>query len=288
MLLMIVIAGLIYFCQDRRCMMPGDRPKVGLALSAGALRGFCHLGVLQVLDAEGIPVDYIAGSSIGALIGAFYAAGFDMSFLSRIAKHLRLRHIVDPTFPRQGFLLGQKINDFLRLFFRDTTFEQLKVPLAVVATDLRYGKEVVFKEGSVIDAIRASIAIPGIFAPVYQNDQVLVDGGLVNRVPVSIVREMGADIVIAVKINLPVTAQRLRNVADIIMQSFDLMQVQVMEHKMLAADIIIEPNVAGYSRTGFEHVEQCVEAGIVATRIKLPLFKSLCTKYTSDSHVPKG
>lgn len=250
------------------------RPKIGIALSAGAFRGFCHLGVLQVFAEAGIPIDYIAGTSMGAVIGALYAAGLDLKMLIGIAKHLRLKNIIDPTFPRRGLLLGQKVTGLLHLFLRDLTFDQLKVPLAVVATDLSRGTEVVFREGHVVEALRASIAVPGIFTPVYRGNQVLVDGGLVNRVPVSTVRKMGAEVVIAVKIGLPAAQKRLQNVADIILQSFDVMQLQIMACKGQHADIIIEPDVVDFSPARLRNVDRCIQAGAVAARQALPLIKS--------------
>lgn len=255
--------------------MAGRKTKIGLALGAGALRGLCHLGFLQALKEEGITVDFVAGTSIGALVGAFYAAGSDLKMLGDIAKHLRLRHLIDSVFPRQGLLLGKSVTELLRLFLRDITFAELQVPLAVVATDLRSGTEVIFREGQVVEAVRASIAIPGIFTPVRQGRQVLVDGGLVNRVPISTVRAMGAERVIAVNIKPSVTQNRLHNVADIILQSFVILQTQVMAGRLQEADVVIEPNVEDISPARLDNVERCIQEGAEAARRSLPLIKSL-------------
>ncbi|HHY36826.1 MAG TPA: patatin family protein [Firmicutes bacterium] len=255
--------------------MAGRKTKLGVALGAGALRGLCHLGFLQVLKDEGITADYVAGTSMGAVIGALYAAGIDLCTIGEVAKHLRLRHLLDPVFPRRGLLLGKNITEILRLFLRDTTFAQLQIPLAVVATDLRSGKEVVFREGQVVEAVRASIAIPGIFTPLYRGEQVLVDGGLVNRVPISTVRALGAEKVIAVSINPAYTPNRLRNVAEIILQSFAILQTQIMADKLQEADVVIEPRVEDINPASLDEVERCIQEGAAATRRSLPLIKSL-------------
>lgn len=255
--------------------MGTSRPRVGLALSAGAFRGFCHLGVLQVLTAAGIPVDFIAGTSMGAVVGAFYAAGLDLDMLARVVEKLRLRHLVDPALPRRGLFLGNKITEIMHLFLKNITFDRLHPPLAVVATDLRQGKEVVLQEGKVVEAIRASMAVPGIFTPVHIEDRILVDGGLVNRVPVSVVRTMGAEIVIAVKISLPLTQKRLNTMPDILLQSFNIMQMQIMEYKLQDADVVIDPDVGQYSSSRLDCVSDCIAEGARAARRALPRIRSL-------------
>lgn len=256
--------------------MGKEKTKIGLALGAGALRGLCHLGLLQVFKEENIPISYIAGTSIGAVMGALYAAEKDLKTLIGIAKHLRLRHLVDPVIPREGFIQGKKITELLHLFLQDITFAELQTPLAVVATDLQYGTEVILQSGPVVEAVRASISIPGIFTPVIRGEQVLVDGCLVNRVPIETVRKMGAEKVIAVNILLPPFAhQRLRNVADILLQSFDILQLQVTAGKVRAAEVVIEPNVAGFSPARLEDVDRCIREGALAARLALPRIKSL-------------
>ena len=156
---------------------------------------------------------------------------------------------------------------------RDLTFEELTLPFAVVATDLCSGKEVIIKQGPG-GGDSSQHCHSGDFYPIYRQEQVLVDGSLVNRIPVSTVRSMGADIVIAVKINLPTPHRRPVNMADIILQSLDLMQVQLMQYKLQEVDLIIEPEVSGCSPVNFDHVEKCISAGIAATRSLLPQLKT--------------
>lgn len=195
--------------------------KVGLALGGGAARGGAHLGVLKALDEAGIQVDYVAGTSIGALVGAVYAAG-TIDELESFARGLEWRQMVtflDVAFPSSGLIDGQKVTRFIEELVGHRSFVGLSPPLSVVASDLNGGLEVVIHDGDLVDAIRASISVPGIFRPVRKGGALLVDGGLVNPVPVTAVRRMGADIVIAVDLNReailsgePREAQRHENV----------------------------------------------------------------------------
>jgi NTE family protein len=181
------------------------RPKcVGLALGAGAARGWAHLGVLKAIEERGIHIDCIAGTSAGSLVGAVYASG-SINELKEILLNLDwrevLRYFSDISFSRSGLVDGRKITAFLRENIHATTFDELPTRFKAVATDLKTGSEVVLSSGDVVEAIRASISFPGIFTPVPRDDQLLVDGGLVNPVPVNVVRAMGADVIIAVNVN---------------------------------------------------------------------------------------
>ena len=177
---------------------------VGVALGGGGARGWAHLGVLAAIEEAGIAVDFVAGTSMGALVGGIYAAGHARE-LREVAVQLNgrtvLYYFLDVTFPRSGIVDGKKIVDFVRKHVQETSIEGLKIPFQAVATDVLTGEEVVIKSGDLIEAVRASIAVPGMLTPVLRDGHVLVDGGLVNPVPGSVVRAMGADIVIAVDIN---------------------------------------------------------------------------------------
>lgn len=177
--------------------------KIGLALGSGASRGWAHIGVIEALEEAGIHPDFMAGTSIGAYVGAVCAAdglqrikdfALDMDWKKVIA-------YVDLVFPRSGFLDGRKVTDMLPELMQVEAFEELKIPFAVVATDMKNGEEVVFKSGKITPAVRASISVPGILIPVHYQDRWLIDGGVVNPLPVDVVRGMGADIVIAVDLN---------------------------------------------------------------------------------------
>jgi len=186
----------------------GGRPKIGLALGSGSARGLAHLGVIRAIEDAGIKVDFIAGSSMGALIGAIYASGkldeLEASF--RDFDWKKSASFFDVVLPKSGLLDGAKVSELVRAHIHHETIEMLAKPFAAVATDIVSGEEVVIRSGDVIEAVRASISVPGIFTPVRSNGHILVDGGLTNPVPVSAARAMGADIVIAVDLNHDVVA----------------------------------------------------------------------------------
>ncbi len=187
------------------------RKKVGLALSGGAARGIAHVGVLRVLAKEKIPIDFIAGTSAGAIVGAAYASHRDTDRLTEdalAANWTKMATLIDPILAKSGLIKGKKILSLISAFIGgNVDFTGLKIPFACVATDIDTGEEVVIDKGLVPEALRASISLPGIFAVVKRGERYLVDGGLTTPVPVEVVRRMGADIVIAVNVNPDVTSR---------------------------------------------------------------------------------
>ena len=232
----------------------GRRPKIGLALGSGSARGLAHLGVIRAIEDAGIRVDLIAGTSMGALIGAIHAAGkldeLEATFLSFDWK--KTVSFFDVVLPKSGLLDGARISELVRAHVNADGIERLPMPFAAVATDIVSGEEVVIRSGDVIEAIRASISVPGIFTPVRSNGRILVDGGLTNPVPVSAVRAMGADIVIAVDLNHEIVAgknmkpliatEKTISAADITSGMFARwvgdyrLSMQVIKQKLLAGD----------------------------------------------------
>lgn len=180
------------------------KPSLGLALSGGGARGLAHIGVLKELERAHIPVDYLAGTSMGGVIGAVYASGMSLDEIEAIAlefaKRRNLIKLVDPTMPRRGVFQGEQLHAFFRQYLHDLTFAELNIPLTLVAVDLNSGREALLCEGNVADAVRATISIPGLLAPVEDGERRLVDGGLLNNLPADVVRQMGADIVLAVDV----------------------------------------------------------------------------------------
>lgn len=262
--------------------------KVGLALSGGGARGFAHIGVLAVLEEEGIPIDMMAGTSIGAIIGAFYTAGKDIAEIEEIALNLTRRRIlslIDPTLPRTGFIKGQKVKAWLRSIIGDIDFEHLKMPFACVATDITTGEEVVIKQGSVVEGVRASASIPVIFAPAKWQGRYLVDGGLVDLVPVRVLREMGADFVIAVNVNSynadqsqgmnqeQPTNSKAPNIFNIVRRTLNIMEYQAAMSSLKQAEVTITPQV-GHIRPGnFRQTRKCILLGQRAARHTIPKIK---------------
>jgi NTE family protein len=179
------------------------RRKVGLALGGGAVRGFAHVGVLRVLELAEIPVDCIAGTSVGSVVGALYAAGLHSDGLLQLALSFRWSQVVRLVWPSQGLVSFSKLEAYLSRVVGDVTFSELTMPYAAMAADLATGQQVVLAEGKVAPAVHASCAIPGLVAPVELGGRLLVDGGIVNNLPISVVRDLGADVVIAVGLGSP-------------------------------------------------------------------------------------
>ncbi|MBC8401426.1 MAG: patatin-like phospholipase family protein [Candidatus Marinimicrobia bacterium] len=176
---------------------------IGLALGSGSARGWAHIGVIEALEENNIPIDCIAGTSIGAFVGAVYAAG-DINSLKEFALRMDWKMVLsyfDVVFPKSGFLDGKKVHDLFSMHTNAQTFADFRIPVRMLATDLNNGQQVILDSGNIIESIRASVSVPGVFTPVRRGDQMLVDGGLVNPVPVDMARAMGAAVVIAVDLN---------------------------------------------------------------------------------------
>ena len=192
----------------------GEHPKkIGLALGSGSARGWAHIGVIRALNDAGIQLDYVAGTSIGALVGAVYASG-NIDSLEEVVLKLdwkQIAYFLDVVFPKSGLIDGNKVADFIRTHVEEINIEELSLPFSAISTNLATGSEVVIQKGDIIEAVRASISVPGIFTPVRKNGTILVDGGLVNPVPVSVVREMGADFVIAIDLNHDIVSKKGRS-----------------------------------------------------------------------------
>ena len=263
--------------------------KVGLALGSGAARGPAHVGVLAVLEKEGIPIDIIAGTSAGAIVGAIYAQGKDAGQVKEVfldlARH-KLTRFIDPSLPRSGLIKGKKFKDLLASFIGgDLKFSDLRIPFACVATDIETGEEVVIDRGSVPEALRASISIPGIFTVVKRGGRYLVDGSLTNPVPVSLAKRMGADFIIAVNV-IPDVAGRSRqgakerakdfkepNIIHILLQSIYIGTYSLVRASFEEADIVIEPDVANIGAGEFHRAQEGILLGELAAQNSIPEIK---------------
>lgn len=255
--------------RDRRTdRMP--KPKIALVLGAGSARGLAHIGVLQVLKEQDISFDFIVGSSMGAMVGGIFSSGADIYLLDRMVEYMNHSILYDVNLPRQGFMAGRRISGFLELLTKHKDFQQLDPPLCVVATDLVTGERVVVEEGSVAEAIRASISIPGIFRPVRKEDRILVDGAVTDRLPVDVARECGADLIVAVDVTF-CEGKRvvIRNTWDVIMTALDIMQKQQFEAAAPQADILIQPAVGGFSPRDFDRSREIVDLGRQAALDKI-------------------
>lgn len=254
-----------------RRSQPGG-PAIGLALGGGFARGIAHVGVLKVLEEEGIPVQFIAGTSVGALIGAAYCSGLSPEELEDFAARVRFKHFARWTLSRYGFASNQRMIGFLNRLLKVKTFEELRIPLAVTATDFSTGEGVIFHSGPLIDPVRASCAYPGMFLPVKIRGRLLVDGMLSHSVPCVPLRHMGADRVLAIHLKGRWTNGDTgpRHLFDVIGQCFAIAQEMNSSLWQSSADLVIEPDVNGYKYDAFESSAELVRAGELATRAALP------------------
>jgi len=254
-------------------------PKIGIALSGGGARGIAHIGVLKVLEEEEIPVNFISGTSAGALIGGFYASGFNSKRLLELAKELKWSNIVRPKVSPSNLLnlkyvFSQDVlEDYVREKIGNKKFYELKIPACFVSCDLRTGEKIVFREGDVSIAMRASSAIPGIFEPVYYKHRILVDGGVVDKVPVDVLIEMGAEFIIASNVGKEVYSEEFGNLIDILSQIINIQANEISSIMLRKADVVIEPDTSGIKFYELNKWEMAVEKGIVETRRKMKEIK---------------
>ena len=219
------------------------KPKIGLALGGGAARGFAHIGVIKMLESQGIVPDYIVGTSAGAVVGSLYASGHDAFAMQKIAQQLDEKIFADWTLGGRGFLKGEDLQDFINQHLNMRPLEKLNKPFAVVATDLNTGERVVFRTGDSGLAVRASAAVPGIFQPTQFGGKTYVDGGLSSPIPVQAARDMGADFVIAVDISARPEGQPVDSLTAIIWQTTTIMGGVIGANELKGADVVIRPRL---------------------------------------------
>jgi len=246
-------------------------PSIGLALGGGFARGIVHVGVLKVLEEEKVPIGFVAGTSVGALIGAAYCSGVSPAELEAIAARVRFRDLARWTLSRYGFATNLRMISFLNKTLKVKTFEELHTPLAITATDFASGEGVVFTSGPLADPVRASCAYPGVFLPVTVNGRLLVDGMLAHSLPTKPVRDMGADRVIAVSLRSNWSnGDGPKHIFDVIGQCFSIAQNMNCAQARECADLVIEPDVTGFRYDDFERSADLVALGETATRAALP------------------
>jgi NTE family protein len=254
------------------------KPKIALVLGGGAARGFAHIGVIRALEQEKIPIDLIVGTSVGSLIGAIYAYDMSSIELEWTAFTLEKDNLFDyglmSAFTGMGAAKGDKLEEFVKSKVPVANIENLKIPFAAVATDLNRGTRVILDKGSVAKAVRASSAIPGVFPPVDHQGKILVDGGVIDNIPVSVAREKGADIVIAVDISENVFNFNITNVLDVMLQAITIMGAENAKVKRKDADVLIAPKVGDVGMLDFTQKKRCMLAGIDATQKMMPDIKA--------------
>lgn len=264
-------------------VLPPERPGIGLALGGGFARGFAHLGVLQVLEQNHVPISCIAGTSVGSILGAAYASGAPLARIVATCRTLRLRDIARWRVSRLGLASNHRLGDLIERVFEARLFEELQIPMAVVATDLNSGEPVVMTQGNLIDAIRASCAFPGLFQPVEIGTRWLVDGGLVAPVPTRAARDLGASFVLAVSVGLQDGySGSPSNIFQVVSRAVTAAQKHQLEVWERHADLVLRPDVQSLAWDDFDRAEEAMDAGAAAARRALPRIQAYLSRMEKE------
>jgi NTE family protein len=253
-----------------------EPPKIGLALSGGAARGFAHIGVIKTLQQHEVPIHCVAGTSAGAVVGALYCGGYDWRRMLEVAEHLRWRELISLNFSGLGVVSAEKLENLVRELLGDIDFSELHVPFRAIAVDIARGEEVHFSTGSVAEAVRASTSVPGIFQPLVEGETALVDGGVMNNLPTEVVRDMGAEKVIAVDLN----AHRPQNempvsLLDVSFRSFAMLLDCTSAEGREDADLLIQPDLTDFNYHDLSRAHELVARGEEAAAAQLAAIRAL-------------
>lgn len=264
-------------------------PKTGLALGGGAARGAAHLGILKALEENNIKIDLLSGTSIGALVAALYSFGVTIEKMRKIAEEMNWLKISKLTLPKLGLLSNEEIADLITDNIGDKKIEEAPIPLLIVATDIITGKKVTIKTGSVAEAVRASTCIPGVYTPVEVSSHLLVDGMLVENVPVFPLKENGADIIIAVNLSAERKNKYPDNIIDVLLSSIDIAINDNVRSDLKIADLVIEPALSKYSVTDTSKAKEIYAEGYRAAVFKIENIKGSLANFekSGDKHLFK-
>ena len=249
---------------------PPRPPRIGLALGGGAARGFAHIGVIQVLEENGLRPDLVVGTSAGSLVAALYATGRSGAELGVLAESMDESAVTDWAFPGRGLIRGEALAKYVRDHTGGRNIEQMRMPLGIVATDLDSGDAIMFQRGDPGVAVRASSAVPAVFQPVRIGLREYVDGGLVSPVPVRFARQMGAELVIAVDISAAPEGSATGDAMRMLLQTFSIMGRSINRFELRDADVVLRPQLAGVSGTDFSARKRSIQAGREAALAQLP------------------
>jgi len=251
--------------------------KLGLALGGGAARGFAHIGVLQVLEEEGIKPQMVVGTSAGSVVASFYASGKTGQQLQWLADTMDESQFTDwaNPFTGRGMLRGEALGKYINSQLNGMKIEDMKLPLGIVATDLRTGDGVLFRRGDVATAVRASSAVPSVFEPVRIAGKDYVDGGLVSPVPVRYAKQMGADLVLAIDISSRPEDAKTSDMLKVLLQTFSIMGKSISQLELVQADVVVRPALPASGSTEFSARKKSIEAGRAAMKQALPQLKAL-------------
>lgn len=266
--------------------LPPQKPaKIALVLGAGAAKGFAHVGVIKILESQKIPIHLVVGTSAGSFVGSLYAAGYDGYALQSIAMSLQKSDVAELTIPDNGFIKGERLRDFVNSKVRGLPIEKLKIPLYVVATDIRSGEGVVFNSGNTGMAVQASAAVPGVYQPAKFSGANYVDGGLVNPLAVDIAKKYGADVVIAVDITAGKDDKIPTSTMDTIMKSFEIMYEKIARASLGQADVVIKPNVGFVGSADFERRNEAILEGEKAAWSAMPAITGIINRLRQEGRL---
>lgn len=265
---------------------PAKPAKIAVVLGAGASRGFAHIGVLKILELNKIPVHMVVGTSVGSFVGSLYAYGYNPYELQTIAIALQKDDIVEYTIPDNGFIKGEKLENFINDKVKYTPIDKFKIPFYAVATSIQTGEEVAFGRGNTGKAVRASCSIPGIFKPPIIGDKMYVDGGVVSPVAVEVARRYGADVVIAVDISSSLGSTAPTGTIETIMQAVDIMYGKIASIQIKNADVIIKPKVGHVGSSDFSKRHEAIMEGEKAAAAALPAINSILAKLRQEGRLP--
>lgn len=254
--------------------IPQKPPKIALVLGGGAIRGFSHIGVIKVLQAEGIAPDMVIGTSAGSVAGALYAAGLNGFDMQTIAFDIDKATVMDWSLFSKGMLKGEALQDFVNKAVGNKLIENLNIPFACVATRIDTGEGVLFQRGNVGMAVRASSSVPGVFQPVVIGGVEYVDGGLVSPVPIRYAKQMGADFIIAVDVSSPPSADPTTGKVDVLMRTFDIMGKTIRSWETPMADVLVRPDLSKVSSTDIAAKHQAILEGERAMQAAMPQLRA--------------
>ncbi|MFO0752782.1 MAG: patatin-like phospholipase family protein [Thermodesulfovibrionales bacterium] len=282
-LLVSVIMGLSACAPTKEAVQPVQKPaKIAVVLGAGAARGFSHIGVLKVLEANAVPVHMVVGTSAGSLVGSLYAYGYTPYQIQKTAMALEKGDIADLAIPDNGFIKGELLEAFVNKSVRNIPLEKLKVPFFAVATNIQTGQEVVFGKGNTGAAVRASCSIPGVFRPMKVGGQMYVDGGVVSPVAVEAARRQGADIVIAVDISSDLDPGQPESTLETILQAVNIMYAKISHQQLTRADVVIRPRVGHIGSGDFLRRHEAILEGEKAAAEAMPRIKEIITRLKGE------
>ncbi len=267
-------------------VVPMRPPRIGLALGGGAARGFAHIGVIQVLEENGIRPDLVVGTSAGSLVAALYASGKSGAEMGALAQGMDEGAITDWAFPGRGLIRGEALARWVREQTAGQAIERMRLPLGIVATDLDSGEAMLFQRGDTGLAVRASSAVPAVFQPVRIGTREFVDGGLVSPVPVRFARQMGADLVLAVDIGVVPEGNATGDAMKMLLQTFAIMGRSISRAELRDADVVLRPALAGMSGADFTSRVRAILAGREAAKQQLPALRARIGALTRPAASP--